>query len=213
MKTRLLVLLAMQVFLICAVGQAGERESRPTDIEDGVLDSIHLKVAALPEGLPIFVKPFSTEGVDLGTGAEGGKDTRVEAAKAIAALGPELLLKSLQTSLREGATLQILPDPNTATMPAEYLVIEGKFLAIDPGSRAKRYWAGFGAGKSGVKVTGTVKDSSGKVLAEFTHMKHSGIGVGGGDYMKFLSDDTKDIGKDIGTFLIRWAAGSDLRED
>jgi hypothetical protein len=31
--------------------------------------------------------------------------------------------------------------------------------------------------------------------------------------MKFLSDDTKDIGKDIGTFLIRWAAGSDLRED
>lgn len=213
MKTRLLVLLAMQVFLIRTVGQAGELKSQPLDIDDGALDSIHLKVASLPQGLPIFVKPFSTEGVDLGSGAEGGKDTRVEAAKAIVNLGPEMLLKALQTSLREGATFQILPDPNTAALPAEYLVIEGKFLVIDPGSRAKRYLVGFGAGKSGVRVTGTVKDSSGKVLAEFTHMKNSGAGVAGGDYTKFLSDDTKDVGKDIGKFLIRWAAGEDLRQD
>ena len=93
------------------------------------------------------------------------------------------------------------------------MVVEGRFVAIEPGSKAKRYWGGFGAGKSGVQVSGTVKDSSGKVLAEFTHMKNSGIGMFGGNYVKFLSDDTRDVGQDIATFLGRWAGGEDLQKD
>ncbi len=42
-----------------------------------------------------------------------------------------------------------------------------------------------------------------RMLAAFTHMKHSGIGVGGGDDLKFLSDDTRDIGRDLATLLAR----------
>jgi hypothetical protein len=38
----------------------------------------------------------------------------------------------------------------------------------------------------------------------------SGIGVGGGDYTKFLLDDTRDVGRDLARFLIRWATGQDL---
>jgi hypothetical protein len=64
-----------------------------------------------------------------------------------------------------------------------------------------------------VQVEGTVSDASGALLAEFKHMKHSGIGLAGGDYLKFLSDDTKDVGSDIGEFLNRWVSGGDLRKD
>ena len=80
------------------------------------------------------------------------------------------------------------------------------------GSRAKRWALGFGAGKSGIAVEGTIKNAKGEVLAEFKHMRHSGIGIAGGDYVKFLSDDTKDVARDIGLFLKRWASGGDLKE-
>ena len=39
-------------------------------------------------------------------------------------------------------------------VPDGALVVEGKFVTLDPGSRTKRYFAGFGAGKSSVKVAG-----------------------------------------------------------
>jgi hypothetical protein len=116
------------------------------------------------------------------------------------------------TLLESGRFKEVLP-ADTATLPEGTLVVEGRFLRIDPGSRAKRYLASFGAGKSTVQVTGTVKDASGNVVAEFTHMRHSGIGIGGGDYVKFLSDDTRDVGHDIARFLARWASGEDLHKD
>jgi hypothetical protein len=192
--------------------QAGD-EKKQMEIKDGVIDSIRLKVEVLPADLPLLIGEFSTAGADLGSGEEGGKDTRVEAAKAMKQLGPELLVNSLRAKLKESPRFQNLVEPGAPERPEEYLVLEGKFLKIDPGSRAKRYWGGFGAGKSGVQVAGVIKDASGKVLAEFTHMKHSGFGVGGGDYLKFLSDDAKDVGADIGEFLNQWAAGADLTKD
>jgi len=47
----------------------------------------------------------------------------------------------------------------------------------------------------------------------FKHRKHSGIGLAGGDYFKFLSDDSKDVGEDIARFLGAWATGKDLTKD
>ncbi len=44
-------------------------------------------------------------------------------------------------------------------------------------------------------------------------MKHSGMGIVGVDYVKFLSDDTRDVGRDIATFLTKWANGEDLHKD
>jgi hypothetical protein len=61
--------------------------------------------------------------------------------------------------------------------PQGTLLIEGKFVTIDPGSRAKRYFAGFGAGKSVVKVAGQVKDSAGRTLATFEQQRVGTMGV------------------------------------
>jgi hypothetical protein len=184
------------------------------NIEDGALDEIHLKVAAINAGVPVLLRPFSVEGVDLGTGGENAKkETRSQATGDMVKTAPEILATALKSALIEsGKFKEVLPADATA-VPESALVVEGRFLKIDPGSKAKRYWGGFGAGKSGVQVTGTVRDGTGRVLAEFTHMKHSGIGMFGGDYAKFLTDDTTDVGRDIGHFLVKWAGGVDLHKD
>ena len=82
------------------------------------------------------------------------------------------------------------------------LLVSGEVVEMNPGSRAARYWVGFGAGKSRVEVRGEVTDAAtGAVLLKFTHAKASGVGVAGGDYIKFLTDDTTDVGEDVGKML------------
>ena len=67
-----------------------------------------------------------------------------------------------------------ISEPGARIGKGNALVVEGKFVTIDPGSRVKRYLGGFGAGKSSVKATGIVKDSSGRTLATFAQRR---IGV------------------------------------
>ena len=95
-------------------------------------------------------------------------------------------------------------------MPAGALVVEGKFLTLDPGSRAKRYFAGFGAGKSSVKVAGTVKDASGRALATFEQRRIGTMGMGGGDSLGKLMADSRSIGEDIAKFMSKWTRGEKL---
>ena len=200
--------------LPAGVGPAAARGKDSMNIKEGVLDEIHLKVASIEKGVPVVIRTFSTEGVDLGTGGKDAKnEQRADATKTMLKVAPDMLTEAFKTAIQESKSFgEVLP-PDADQIPDNALVIEGKFTRIDPGSRAKRYWASFGAGKSGVGVEGTVKDSSGKVLAAFSHTRSSGIGVGGGDYVKFLSDDTKDVGHDIASFLVKWATGGDLNKD
>lgn len=167
-----------------------------------VLDVENRLVRSIPRGVDVVIRQFSTDGVDLGTGAEGGSESRVEAAEKIKASGPALLAASLALKLEEAKRFGNVSTDANAPLTANTIVIEGKFLTINPGSRAKRYWIGFGAGRSGVYVSGRVLDSRGELLAEFQHGRHSGIGTYGGSYVKFLTDDVEDVGEDIGDFLV-----------
>ena len=38
-----------------------------------------------------------------------------------------------------------------------------------------------------------------------------GMGMGGGDSLGKLMSDSRDIGEDIGKFLVKWAGGKDLK--
>jgi len=197
---------------LATTGLALSKPKDPMNITEGCLDEIHLKVATLKGGVPVVIRPFSTDGVDRGTGGDDSKNQKRTEAVMVKA-GPDILVESFKrTLIDDGRFKEVLP-AETEAVPEDALVVEGRFVTINPGSKARRYWGGFGAGKSGVQVSGTVKDSTGKVLAEFTHMKDSGIGMFGGDYVKFLSDDARDVGHDIATFLGRWAAGEDLQKD
>ena len=85
----------------------------------------------------------------------------------------------------KAVALPSAPNPNLAL---------SKFLVLDPGSRTKRYLAGFGAGKSSVKVSGSVKDAGGQVIATFEQRRIGAMGLGGGDSLgKLMSEVHENI--------------------
>jgi hypothetical protein len=182
-------------------------------IEDGVLDRIELFARSIdgPKEITVVVRPFDASIADLGTGGSDGKKERREEAKTMQDEGPKVLADRLVSALSSDGpfkAVRVLKEGEKA--PAGALIVEGKFVTLDPGSRAKRYFAGFGAGKSSVKVTGSVKDASGKVLATFTQRRIGAMGIGGGDSLGKLISDSRKIGEDIAKFLARWARGDDL---
>ena len=212
--TGLASLAVLLAFSVAASLAAGKEKKSSMDIEGGILDEIHLKVATLAPGVPVVIRKFSTEGASLGTAEE--KDAppqRTEAIAAIQKVAPDLLLDSMTAELKTRGVFKELITQDGAPVPENAIVVQGKFVLFDPGSRAKRYWGGFGAGKSGVGIEGKITNAAGETLSEFKHRKHSGFGVGGGDYFKFLSDDTKDVGVDIAKFLDAWATGKRLDKD
>jgi hypothetical protein len=201
-------------FMAVAPQAAVAQQSGPKVIKGGKLDEIKLHVATLPSGpeIPVMVRRFSSEDADLGTGGQGGKQARTEEAAKIQKEGPEMLAAEFVARLTKlGFYTKVSVIDASASVPPEAIVVEGKFLKIDPGSRAARYFVGFGAGKSTVQVEGIVKDGTGKTLAEFSQRRFGAMGVGGGDSLEKLTSDAKSIGKDIAEFLDAWARGKSLK--
>lgn len=82
------------------------------------------------------------------------------------------------------------------------LLVRGRVLTMDPGSRAARYWAGFGAGAARAEVEGEIVDAStGKVLVRFRQERRSGVGMAGGDYVKLMQRNLRTIGEDVALIL------------
>jgi len=194
------------------IAKPKEKQVSPMQIEDGILDDIRLKTATIPSDVVIVVRKFSSEGADLGTGTEGGKEPRVEAARAIQAEGPKLLADSFKVDLIKRGPFPEVRVDDGSEIPGNALVVEGRFTEIDPGSKAKRYWAGFGAGKSGLAVEGTVKNAKGELLAEFTHKRVVVMGAFGGEYIPKMRKDCESLGEDIAKFLSAWAKGEKLTD-
>lgn len=82
------------------------------------------------------------------------------------------------------------------------LIIRAKVVEMDPGSKAARYWAGFGAGAARTQITGEVVDAAtGQTLLRFTQERRSGVGTMGGDYEKLMNRNLRTIGEDLAGVL------------
>lgn len=178
--------------------------SRPIrELKGGILDEVKLYVDR-PAATRIVIQPFSATDADIVRGEK--KDE----TKTLQADGPRLLAERLVARLKEtGAFTEVSLAQGPA--PADALLVEGRFVELDPGSRAKRYFAGFGAGKSAITVTGTVRSSDGSVLATFEQRRVGVMGAFGGDSIGKMTSDAKSIGEDIALFLSSWAAGKSLK--
>lgn len=107
------------------------------------------------------------------------------------------LVEGLQTSLGGKPAVE-----EGKSAGAGALVVRGKVTTMDPGSRAARYWAGFGAGAARTELQGEVVDAaSGKVLLRFRQERRSGVGLAGGDYVKLMQRNLRTIGEDLGMVL------------
>lgn len=84
------------------------------------------------------------------------------------------------------------------------LVIRGRVETMDPGSKAARYWAGFGAGAARAKlVLELVDGKSNEVLARLTQERRSGSGFDafGGNYEELMRRNLIAIGEDVANVL------------
>jgi hypothetical protein len=207
----------MKTFMLLSVlvlaGAAASAQKPLKVIDGGALDKIELFVSSLDRDSysAVVMKPFDGSEANRGTGEQGGKEARQQEAQTMVNEGPRVLGERFVATLEKSGPFKAVRMLKAdEAVPEAALIVEGKFVTIDPGSRAKRYFAGFGAGKSSVKVTGTVKDASGRTLATFEQRRIGTMGVGGGDSLGKLMSDARSIGDDIAKFLNKWARGDDL---
>jgi hypothetical protein len=175
-------------------------------VKGGILDEVKLFAEKLPSSTRVVMRPFSATDADIVNGE------KKEETKTMQADGPRMLAERFVAKLKEfGPFTEVSVLESGATAPGGAVVVEGKFTELDPGSRAKRYFAGFGAGKSGVTVEGSVKAADGTLLATFQQRRVGVMGVAGGDSLGKLVGDTKSIGEDLAKFLSAWAKEKKLK--
>jgi hypothetical protein len=175
-------------------------------VKGGIVDEVSLYADTLPATARVVIRPFSATEADITKGEKKDETRRMQAA------GPGILAERFVVKLTEfGPFTSVSALESGATVPPDALVVEGKFTELDPGSRAKRYFVGFGAGKSGVTVEGSLKAADSTVLATFRQRRVGVMGIGGGDSMGKLISDTKNIAEDLATLLSAWAKGKNLK--
>lgn len=97
----------------------------------------------------------------------GGK---LEIAASLGEIMTEELVAAIQKQIPSAKVLTDSADPPEQ----QALILDCNFSKLVPGSRAKRFWVGFGAGKSILEVSGEIRENpSGRVVARFTHARLS----------------------------------------
>lgn len=142
----------------------------------------------------VVVEPFDTEDTPLPDKDDNTYEPVQQVLKAPAG--------SFAEGLGEEMKGKIAVSEGTGGKSAGTLVVRARVLSMDPGSRAARYWAGFGAGAARAELSGEVVDAAtGKVLLRFQQERRSGVGMAGGDYVNLMNRNLRAIGEDVALIL------------
>ena len=99
---------------------------------------------------------------------------------------------------KQGYDANAVPARGHAAGP---IVVTGRVLLIDAGSRATRYLVGFGAGSAKFGVSGIVRNAQGQELARFSDERWSGFGVFGGNPITLVQKCLRAVGNDVARML------------
>lgn len=143
----------------------------------------------------ISVLPFDTSKIEV----EGDKGVIIQGAlDGYTAV----FVEGLRDDLKSGAKVEIAQ--NAPKKAKKTLIVRGAVEEINPGSRAKRYVAGFGAGAARNKVSVELVDgATGDVLVRFTqaHRSAGTFKFAGGSDAQVLRDGTRAMGEDTAAIL------------
>jgi len=141
----------------------------------------------------VAVEPLATDAVTLPPSDEN----TYEPVKTMLGRFSQVFADSLRDELSMPVALGDAPATDAGA-----LRLRGKVLLLDPGSRAKRYWGGFGAGAVRVEIHCELVDAaSGEVLLSFTQQRRSGFGGFGGGYEALMARTIRQIGGDVANLL------------
>jgi hypothetical protein len=143
----------------------------------------------------IAVESFDTGGVTL---PNPNDNTYTEVQSALRLIKPAFM-----TGLEQKARRKMdASNPAGNTGKGRTLIIRARLTKLDPGSRAARYWAGFGAGAVKVALLGEIIDgASKKTLVRFKQERRSAFGAFGGGYEELFTRTARQIGDDIGALV------------
>jgi hypothetical protein len=203
MKTRG-VLLSILVLLVAVPGlYARGKKAAPTDPgtykEWGPdIDQIEIvKTFKISDYDKIVVQPFDTSKTPLPDKKEKWYGT----LKSALAAYTEWFVEAFPKELKAKADVA---QATSSPKGARTLIIRGVVDDLDPGSRAGRYFGGFGAGSASTKLSLDIVDArSGKVLARVTQARRS-AGTwkgGGGSDLDVMRDSVHAVAKDIAHML------------
>lgn len=140
-----------------------------------------------------------------GTGVKLPADETAGPTKAALAGATGPFVQGMQKRLSKDARIQVEQGSGSggaAASGAGTVLIRARLTKLNPGSRAARYWGGFGAGAAEAAVTGEALDGrTGRPLFRFVQQRRSGTGVLGGDYLELMNRSLNEIGGDVASVL------------
>lgn len=193
-------LLSAQALSAGAKGKAPTEKGTYKEWNDDLIDRLEVvQNFSLASYSRLVLLPLDTVATPL---PEKEDNTYAPTTQVLGKIG-DIVLEGMRKGLSGKLEASAAPSPPEGEATRGTLVLRGKVREMNPGSRAARYWVGFGAGKSRVELECEVVDAAtGEVLLRLTHARASGIGAAGGDYAKFLTDDAREAGEDIGKMLL-----------
>ena len=201
MKKSLSLLLLLSVAVTAPLHARGKKKAAPT--EPGTykswgpdIDQLEIvRSFKLADYDRIEVEAFDTSKVEL----PDKDDNSYNSAKHALAAATE----DFTTSLGEQELAQkVSIAEDRGSKAAGTLLVRAKVTLMDPGSRAARYWAGFGAGAARSAIEGEIVDAkSGETLLRFVQERRSGVGAFGGGYKELMTRNLRTIGEDVANIL------------
>jgi len=145
----------------------------------------------------IVIEPFDTSQVAL-----PDKNAKWYGTMKMTLAGyNQAFTEALEKELKAKAAVE---EANAAPKSAKTLIVRGTVLDLDPGTRAGRYFGGFGAGAASTKLNVEIVDAAtGDVLARITQGRRSAgtwKPVGGSD-LEVMRDAIHAVGKDVAHVL------------
>lgn len=121
-----------------------------------------------------------------------------------------LHVKLLQRLQEAGVFKRILEGPASKVGEAggsgKTLILRGVIAELDPGSRALRYFVGFGAGATKAQIESQfVELDTGRVVLTTADRRAAAFGVFGGDSRQYLTESLDEMAKGLTEFLKRVA--------
>jgi hypothetical protein len=194
-------MLSLMLLVVAAAIPAHARGRKTSSTEPGTykewgpdIDQIEIvKKFRFADYKQIVVQPLDTDSVKL----PSKDDNTYEPTKKVLASATEGFVQGLRGSVDPKVTIE-----TKAPKTAGTLILRGKIVELDPGSKAARYWGGFGAGATRAKIEAELVDAkTGQVLARFTQERRSGVGVMGGDYQELMQRSLNAVGEDVANLL------------
>jgi hypothetical protein len=212
------VSIACAALLIAGPAVAGERVAPGVHKDWHDVDEVEIvKAFALSSYDRLLVMPFDKSEVKLPAEKEKTYEPTREAVAAsdihfFSEFRKKLQEKRAAFVVEQGtagtaagsatATAAAAAPAGDAVAGGRQLVLRGKLVKLNAGSKAARAFVGFGAGAAGAKYALELVDAAtDEVLVRFTHEKRAGTGMFGGNYVDVMTRSVKEVASDLAKAL------------